>query len=247
MDVRGSDFTRLVESHARDLRYVVFALGDMTLALEMKRLLLEQFSRVGLAHPITHVMADAGDETLYEERWILDQDADRMAIAVNHVYSGSGDAQAQWSEADAFSQDSSRASADFIPAMLDLAGLTPEQALGRDTLTDDPVLAETLSRTEHLRWNAFHVAMGYTPMPLTEMEKRAETLAAAGQSPQGCRKDAARKQHACLVPWDELDAVSDAYNRACGLEGSNARDFKQSDRDIVRSVPVCLRAGEQMA
>lgn len=69
---------------------------------------------------------------------------------------------------------------------------------------------KNIAITEHLRWNAFHFINGWVRWELSDI-------------PTGSRnKDELRKLHACLVSWDELDAVMarfgedyKSYDEAC--------------------------------
>ncbi len=69
---------------------------------------------------------------------------------------------------------------------------------------------KNIAITEHLRWNAFHFINGWVRWELSDI-------------PTGSRnKDELRKLHACLVSWDELDAVKarfgedyKSYDEAC--------------------------------
>jgi len=183
-------------------------------------------------------------EDVYKESVIIREDADIMAKAVNDTYSGGSQ---PWYELDWFTQESNRASADFIPAMLKLAKVSAEEAAEKDTLTDDKELAETLAKTEHLRWNAFHAAMGYDHMSIEEMNQRFENYTGSGNPLSYCRKDPIAKKHICLVSWDELDDLSEAYRklaRRAGNEREQTRDFKINDSEIIDNIPKFLRAAK---
>ena len=73
-----------------------------------------------------------------------------------------------------------------------------------------PKLYANLSRIEHLRWCAYLYSSGWDVLPLN-----GEILAE--------NKDAERKLHACLVPFDELGKISEAFNE----------DYKKYDSDNV--------------
>ena len=88
---------------------------------------------------------------------------------------------------DAFSRASSRASADYIPALLYEAGIAvPDNShLTADEVRrlrgeidklarEDPEKLENLSRAEHDRWVAFHEANGVGKMSVEEMTLRAK-------------------------------------------------------------------------
>jgi len=189
-------------------------------------------------------------EDVYKESVIIRAEADRMAKAVNNVYKDMYGGQ-PWHELDWFLQESNRASADFIPAMLKLAKRDEKEAMDKNSLTEDSSLAETLAKTEHLRWNAFHAAMGYFPISLKEMEQRFENYAGEKNSREHldyCRRDSKTRLHACLVSWDELDKVTEVFRelarRVGNLEKQN-QDFKKNDRDIIENIPLFLREAKK--
>ena len=84
----------------------------------------------------------------------------------------------------------------------------------------DDRMRQVLGETEHLRWCAFHYAMGYVPMSRMEFEANIEAftrLREEGKQP-GFRisKNREERKHACLVPWEDLDALSAEENRVTG-------------------------------
>ena len=179
-------------------------------------------------------------EEIYKSSVIIRKENDRMAKAVHKTYGGNP----PWHELEWFFQESSRASADFIPAMLYLAG-SPKDIESEDALTKDSALAETLSQTEHLRWNAFHAAMGYRKISIDEMKQRYHESNRLDLA----RRDTNARLHACLIPWDELDKLSETYNALVRKHNQSApvgnqereRDFQDDDRKIITSIPKFLR------
>ena len=93
-----------------------------------------------------------------------------------------------------------------------------------------------MSITEHLRWCGFHYSMGYTRMSDEVWEKRAEEyrkeIALGGKGRTRISKDTVDKRHACLVSWDELDALSAKESAVTGKD----TDYKQMDRDNIKVV-----------
>ena len=119
-----------------------------------------------------------------------------------------------WHETDYFSRESCRASADFIPAMLEMAHITEDEAKDSEIFEaklHTSGLLENLAIAEHLRWNAFHYAMGFIPMSFEEVTNR------YNQGIKPFQKDMSQLKHACLVGWDELDDLSELIN---GLQES---------------------------
>ena len=182
-------------------------------------------------------------EEIYRESIVIREESDLVAKAVHDAYGS----PVPWHELEWFYQESNRAAADFIPSMLHLANLTVEDALNRETLSQDNELAEVLAKTEKLRWNAFHVAMGYKPISIEEMHHRFEKFGTEGTARERLdfsRRDAKGRLHLCLVSWDELDEVSEAYRKLAKQtdeEKEQKKDFKDSDRTIVEYIPKFLK------
>jgi len=98
---------------------------------------------------------------------------------------------------------------------------------------------------EHLRWCAFHLTMGYRPMPEDVYHRRAQQyqteVEQAGPSSIRSGKDTAEKLHACLIPWEELDQLSRRETEVTGVPV----DYKELDRDNVRLIPDMLKQSEK--
>lgn len=171
---------------------------------------------------------------------------DQMAMMVNSYYMGSYSKGAlnDWLECDYFSRMSNRAFADFQAAVLRAAGKTEADALeGRWDFTSEQM--ENLGKMEHARWNAFHFCMGYSPMSEEEyaarkakyLQEKAET----GKGKTRIGKNPAGKTHACLIPWDALDALSAKENAITG----GSVDYKQMDRNNILILPQLLKIRDQ--
>lgn len=159
---------------------------------------------------------------------------DRTAMVLNHVYCGGPSPEADWKRCDPFSRASCRASVDFFPAFLYAAGVTREEALA-GKWPPGPAVLDILSRTEHLRWCAFHLAMGYAPMSDGEFRRRCE-LYRRGEITR-IAKNAGAATHACLVPWELLDELSQRENAVTG----GSVDYKAMDTNNVLALPDILR------
>lgn len=189
---------------------------------------------------------------IYTPQVLCTQGLDRMAMALNQCYcAGNGRSTWEnWAGCDYFSRLSSRASADFIPALLRASGKTAEQVLSGDWDLTEAQL-ENLSRTEHLRWCAFHYAMGFDAMDretfLARCRERKAQLDREGRSELRPGRDMLRRLHACLIPWEELDGLSAAENAVTG----GKVDYKAMDRNNVLLLPRVLKAeksgGEESA
>lgn len=157
---------------------------------------------------------------------------DSVATQLNHRYCNNDNTpQQNWARCDWFSRMSSRASADFMPSMAVIARQNPAQQWA---LTDAQL--ENLGITEHQRWMAFHFVMGYEKMPAEVYDQREQqyisekSLYGTGKIRVG--KDTVARQHACLIPWEELDALSRREN---AITGGNV-DYKQSDKNNVLAI-----------
>ena len=157
---------------------------------------------------------------------------DSVATQLNHRYCNNDNTpQQNWARCDWFSRMSSRASADFMPSMAVIARQDPAQQWA---LTDAQL--ENLGITEHQRWMAFHFVMGYEKMPAEVYDQREQqyisekSLYGTGKIRVG--KDTVARQHACLIPWEELDALSRREN---AITGGNV-DYKQSDKNNVLAI-----------
>lgn len=257
-DARSPEMYRYLSGRRESLKYVVVCTGSAKLNQEIADELGRFLARL---HCGAAVYQCSGQGLLirpqpgqlpkqmevYTPEVLCPGRMDRMAAALNQRYSaGNGrDVWENWAGCDYFSRSSSRASADFIPSLLCAAGRTEEQAMaGEWELTEEQL--ETLGRTEHLRWCAFHYVMGYETMDRRTFEARCaqyrQDVAKTGQSSLRIGKDTALRLHACLIPWEELDALSQAENR---VTGGNV-DYKQMDKNNVLAVPEILRAGREL-
>ncbi|MBQ9008786.1 MAG: hypothetical protein IJ088_05580 [Clostridia bacterium] len=159
---------------------------------------------------------------------------DRMAMIINHTYTNGPSEEIDWRGCDPFSRASSRASADFFPALLHASGLTNEEVLA-GKWPPPPDVLENLAKSEHQRWCAFHLSMGYRPMSDTEFNERAARYQ-AGEKVR-ITKNSENMSHACIVPWDELDHLSEKEKAVTGKK----TDYKSMDRNNVLAIPDMLR------
>ncbi len=108
-------------------------------------------------------------------------------------------------------------------------------------------MLENLSETEHLRWCGFHYAMGWSPMDESTLRARGAEYAArlnAGLDADiRITKDMKARKHACLIPWEKLDWLSELEYQLTGRQV----DYKQIDRNNVLALPELLRRGEEGA
>ncbi|MCL2664480.1 MAG: NAD-binding protein [Defluviitaleaceae bacterium] len=267
-DVRDEEYFSFLENE-NDLDYIVVAINDDEISKQIALDTRLHYERRKIAKlPFIAIYEKNGSlpcakqdelndkifsfgcrDAIYNESVIIREETDLMAKAVNNAYAEMYGGK-PWHELDWFLQESNRASADFIPAMLKLARLKESDLDIKDTLTDNPNLEEILAQTEHLRWMAFHAAMGYNPINTDEMRRRFENYPGEKNTREHldfCRRDTKARLHACLVPWDKLDGVRDTYRELAGKAGNvkeQKRDFKDNDRDIVKNIPKFIKAAK---
>ncbi len=170
------------------------------------------------------------------------EQADREAILLNSAYDPSPRSDwEKWVACDSFSKMSSRASADFMPALVKASGSSAAELVS-GAWQPSPELLRVLGETEHLRWCAFHFTMGFRPMSRERFEERAADYARRKAAGLPCSTKIARdldsRTHACLVPWDELDALSARERAVTGRE----IDYQQTDINNVLAMPRLLQA-----
>ena len=252
-DARSREFYGFVESHLSTLKLIALCTGSDALNSEMADNLMlflkhrqaEQICVVQCSENGVRYQKEIGSPIIrtdiYTRAFLSARDADRGAIILNGSYDPSPRSDwEKWLACDSFSKMSSRASADFFPAFLRAAGVSREAVLQDGwTLTDEQKKA--FGETEHLRWCAFHYAMGYTAMSRDQFEKNAAKWAQCQKEGVPCpvkiSKDARARRHACLVPWDELDALSERENELTG----RTTDYRQMDINNVLAVPKLLQ------
>ncbi|WP_022777402.1 hypothetical protein [Butyrivibrio sp. AE3009] len=230
-DGRSRHLTNYVLDNAETINYVITAVGDDELGREIATDILDLFHEKKRVVPVYQCTSDSVWQYRYgEERkiWSLNDanilyggKMDDRAKEINHFYHGEeGDLERQWAECDYFSRMSCRASADFLTALFKRLRITGDDKISEEFL-------ENLARTEHHRWNAFHFSMGFATMDEETLKKRAELFKT--DTSLRISKDLSARRHACLIPWDDLDALSEYENK---VTGKNI-DYKQMDRDNI--------------
>lgn len=88
--------------------------------------------------------------------------------------------------------------------------------------------------------------MGFHRMSEAEYEQRAAQyradIQASGVSSLRIGKNMLERTHACLVPWEELDALGARKNAITGGQV----DYKAMDRNNVLALPEILKAHREM-
>ena len=255
-DGRSIEFYNYVEKHLGTLKLIAVSTGSEESDREISDHLMMYLKRHNAQHICVVRCGEGGvryQETvgspivtadIYSLRFLSAKEADRDAILINSAYDNSDRTDwEKWVACDSFSKMSSRASADFIPAFIKISGIPVEEILAGNWPPAQDML-EVLGETEHLRWNAFHFVMGYSPMSNEQFEEKAahykKCVAEGIECSKRITKDAVNRIHACLVPWDELDEVSAKEFAATGREVN----YKQVDINNILKLPDILRAEE---
>lgn len=245
-DGRSRRLYEYVNSRGSHLKYVAVCTGSAKQNREIGEALTAHFKNARLNTPV-YLCSHSGVQTcsadgtvqthsIFSTDVLCSHALDARAMVLNHRYQSSTEASPleTWMACDYFSRQSCRASADFIPAMLRAAGKSPQDW----NLTEAQL--ENLSITEHLRWCAFHYCMGFSPMTREEYDARTETYLQqkqAGQPTIRIGKNMADRTHACLVPWDELDVLSEKEAQITG----NYVNYKTLDANNVLAIPELLQ------
>ena len=250
-DARGNEFFDFLQKNGNQLKYIVLCTGSERLNNIIARELLPGMQRLGLdarlclcdRSSVSTIRSESTVEKygLYDPCVLTTDALDRRAMALNYSYcSGSKlSAEEAWRHCDYFSRISSRAAADFAEAMAYIAGI--HAASLEDNWPPKQRLLENMAITEHLRWCAFHYAMGFTVMPQREFEARCKQFVhekeTYGEGKIRVGKDLHTRRHACLIPWEALDALSQTETEVTG----KVVDYKQLDRNNVLAVPALLK------
>lgn len=254
-DARSREMYDYLSKNAESINYVVVCTGSAKLNLEIAEDLQRFFSRRGRDLPIA-LCSHGGVQLLQQGKparsWSLygtdilcNDNLDSKARLLNHIYCGKkGTEEGNWAVCSYFNRMSSRAAADFSPAFLHMAGLTAEDVT-RDGWKPEGKLLDNMAQTEHLRWCAFHYAMGFAKMDRTTHLQRArkhmEEVQLTGDSKFHMTRDMERRLHACLVSWEELPALDAAENSVTG----GSVDNRQKDRNNILILDELLRADEE--
>jgi hypothetical protein len=254
MNARSIEAYGIISERFKHINYVAVCTGsekeNAEIAME-----LSYFFRARGVHPvivqcsekeISRISDTDGLLTtvnMYSPEILCGRKLDLMAMQLNHCYheQEGKTAEEDWAGCDYFSRMSCRAAADYVDVFLHAAGTDRETVLAEGFAPSEEVM-DTLSRTEHLRWCAFHFAMGYDTMPEETFEERAAIFrkqqAETGKGRIRIGKDADARLHACLIPWEELPALAE---REFAVTGRRA-DYFKIDRDNVRLAVDMLRA-----
>lgn len=193
-------------------------------------------------------------ESIFSECTLFHSELENLAYAVHLCYenvlasSDEEDYDSRYANAEqsfyasAYNRRSSMAVALHIPVKLRRCGIRVSSLLDLSDgelreieakLKDDATL-DKLARNEHARWNAFMRSEGHRKADIDTMCNYASVLKS--------HKDGKGYQHPCIVSWEELDTVQEAYDKL----GLSKKNFKASDYDITRNIPEIIRAAKKL-
>jgi len=252
-DARSEQMYTYLSQREGNLKYIVLCAGSKQANDEIAGNLTEYFQSKGVEIPVflcshqgvkqlyPEILAAKAHE-LYSPEVLSLTELDAMAMAVNYRYENDKTKTPleHWMVCDYFSRMSCRATADFAPANLAMAGVTLDQVRKQGwKLT--PEQLETMSKTEHLRWCAFHYCMGFTPMTDEEYDQRAALFIqqqAEGKKTLKIGKNMQNRTHACLIGWEKLAELSRKESAITG----RPVDYHAMDMDNVMVITELLRA-----
>ncbi|WP_029231068.1 hypothetical protein [Butyrivibrio sp. VCB2006] len=230
-DGRSRELALYLEENIEKLRYIAVTVGDDRMGREIAMNILEFMRTRGINLPVYQCCSDCIAKfevgklverySLFDANILYTGTMDDLAKKLNHYYmNNSASPKKNWADCSYFDRMSSRASADYQAALQKRLGVCNGQELPGEVL-------ENLAKSEHLRWNAFYYASGYTKMDMETFKKRASQ--AKENSKLRPSKDTEKKRHICLVTWEELDEISECESSLSGKEV----DYKQKDRNNV--------------
>lgn len=277
IDVRSAAFYDILDAKRSVINYIVVALSDDGQNMETAQHLYDYYHQytgdaqdaADVVPPMAVRVADSDTpgafrdegivffsqrEDIYSEATLIREVTDNMAMAVNLVYETDGkDApggptkEQRWLGISHFERESNRAAADFVPSALRAAGVRPEQLAGKRRMEVDADAQQMMAETEHLRWNAFHYAMGFVSMSDERVALRFEEMwqqkppEKRKEDPKACRKDMEHKQHYCLDDWAGLGRRQVFYDKLCDdKEITKKPDFRGYDKRISEFIPLFL-------
>ena len=171
---------------------------------------------------------------LYSKDVLVNDSLDKMAMILNHNYAKGNSIEEDWKKCDYFSRMSSRASADYVNAIIKASGLSKAE-IRKSGFNVSKEMLVNLGKHEHLRWCAFHYVMGYDLMNEEEFIARIQCYL-SGENIK-LTKDTKRRLHACLCDWKELAELSTKVN---SLTGENI-NYQQLDIENVLMIPELLK------
>ena len=243
-DGRSCEMYEYLSAHADTVNYIAVCTGNHLLNLEIAEQIRSFQKRnhnkapiyMCSSHGVFYQDADnrLHAQKIYSPQILCSDQIDRMAMVLHHHYMGAGDMRHNWKNCSYFDRMSSRSAADFWYTILRAAGTTAEDA--KENWVPRGDLLENLAKMEHLRWNAFHYAMGFRPMTEEEFRARAAQYQKEREknpdTSYRIARDPVQRIHACMIPWEELDDYSRKENAITGQH----KNYCENDRENIRAM-----------
>ncbi|MDO4615965.1 MAG: hypothetical protein Q4B03_00730 [Lachnospiraceae bacterium] len=225
-DARSRELYAFLEERGDKLKYAAICTGNEKLNREIAVELDSFFKDQELDIPVCicgKQVYRLGDihHNIYTPDLLVPELQDTGAKKINQVYCSSNgrSEQENWASCDSFSRRSCRAAWSFRGAFVKASTGTPvDQISGKKQ--------ENLSRTEHLRWCAFHRCNGFQLMSREEVLARARRI----QEGESIRLTKTGKRHACLMMYDDLEQLDEIARKTAGQQ----TDYRGSNWDNVR-------------
>lgn len=257
-DGRSTEMFDFLAQNTATLKYIVVCTGSEKSNREISTDIAQFFQTAQCPIPIYQcsyngvVYTDpktmrTAETKLYDPELMCYERVDAMAMEINKYYwqDDPRTALQLWMACSYFDRTSNRAAADYIPAILRAAGTTAEEVVAKGWSLE-PELLTNLGIAEHLRWCAFHHCMGYSTMTEAEFDRRTEIFREEvklhGKSKFRISKNTNGRTHACLIPWEELDALSAKEN---AITGKNV-DYKDNDIRNIQIIRHALQASQSV-
>ena len=256
VNVHHQDFYELIRTQFKDVNYIVINLGEDRLNLNTAIYLRKVFLQMD-QKPIINVMIEneyknkqvltlkneRGTEyelypygsikDLYNVNHIINQKIENLAKGVHLAYSKEDTEFKNYYKIE-YNKKSSRASALHIKYKMYsiLKDDYNNVSKIKEALQNKEIL-DYLAQNEHERWNAYVRSDGYKLASIDQVK---------GYFPKtNHHVYHLAKMHPTLVPWDELDHVSEEISKIKHQE----IDFKDADYFIVKAIPEIMERGKK--
>jgi len=162
------------------------------------------------------------EDDIFSASMLINRDIDILAKHIAGHYSGG---YAGWDRLTNQERDSNRCAALSIRVKLNLMGFDLKYDLKNTIKQDEEVLTEfknayrgilrdNIARLEHQRWNTYHLASGWQPMPKNEVTDVS-------------RKNQRSRKHACITTFEGLEELAKIQAQM------KTRNINEADREAA--------------
>lgn len=235
-------FFETLKKNSSTLKQIIISLGsdaqNVKTAIEIEKMLKilhraeidiiiitrkdESYSYIDRSNDLQAIHCVGRNKDIFSEEIIVNETLSTQAEATHNFYNlaKAPNKQKPWRKLENVKQQSNISASNHITTKLKLMGLTVDQLKHMSSnkeflnyLKSNPERYENLAQTEHLRWNASYYIRGWQKWNLKDID---------GDTNQ----NHSHKLHACLVDWNDLDAVSKRFNEP----------YKQYDFDNIDKI-----------